>query len=88
MEIEEIEFTSKYYPRRLREIKDAPEKLYVLGNKEILNDKGIAIVGSRDCTELGKKNAKMFGANIASSRTNSNKWNGKRNRPEKHIKGH
>jgi len=76
MEIEEIEFTSKYYPKRLREIKDPPKKLYVLGNKEILNDKGIAIIGSRDCTEEGRKNARLFGANIASSRTYSNKRNG------------
>lgn len=72
MEIEEIEFTNKYYPKRLREIKDPPKKLYVLGNKEILNEKGIAIIGSRECTETGRKNARLFGANIASSRTYSN----------------
>ena len=77
MEIEEIEFTSKYYPKRLREIKDPPKKLYVLGNKDILNDKGIGIIGSRDCTEEGRKNGKLFGANIASSRAYHNKWNGK-----------
>jgi predicted Rossmann fold nucleotide-binding protein DprA/Smf involved in DNA uptake len=28
--------------------------LYVLGNKKILNNKGIAIVGTRDCTKYGK----------------------------------
>ena len=28
--------------------------MYVLGNKKILNNKGIAIVGTRDCTKYGK----------------------------------
>lgn len=65
MEIEEIEFEDKYYPKRLRQIKNPPKRLYLLGNKKILNDKGVAIVGSRDCTEEGVKNAKVFAANLA-----------------------
>ena len=67
MEIEEIEFDNKYYPKRLKKIKNPPQKLYVLGNKKILNTKAVAIVGSRDCTEEGIKNAKLFAANIAKS---------------------
>ncbi len=65
MEIEEINFKDKDYPSRLRNIKNPPQKLYVLGNKELLNTKGIAIVGSRDCTENGIRNAMFFAANIA-----------------------
>ncbi len=65
MEVEEIDFEDKDYPRRLRNIKKPPQKLYVIGNKELLNEKGIAIVGSRDCTEEGIKNAMFFAANIA-----------------------
>ena len=72
MEIEEIKFDDKDYPMRLRNIKKAPKQIYVIGNKEILNDKGIAIVGSRDCTEEGLKNARLFSANIAKVRTYSN----------------
>ena len=52
MEIQEIEFESVYYPKRLKQIENPPKKLYVLGNKDILNDKGIAIIGSRNCTNL------------------------------------
>ena len=65
MQIEEIKFDDKAYPKRLKEIQKPPEKLYVLGNKGILNEKGIAIVGSRDCTKEGADNARMFAANIA-----------------------
>lgn len=65
MEIEEITINSRSYPEKLREIKRPPQKLYVLGNKEILRNDGIAIVGSRDCTIEGKRKARFFAANIA-----------------------
>lgn len=55
MKIEEISIESEEYPEQLRNIYDAPLKLYVLGNKELLKKKGIAIVGSRKATEYGKK---------------------------------
>lgn len=65
MEIEEITINSRNYPEKLRKIKRPPQKLYVLGNKEILRNDGIAIVGSRDCTKDGKRSARLFAANIA-----------------------
>ena len=55
MKIKEISIENELYPNELRNIYDAPSKLYVLGNIEILNKKGIAIVGSRNATEYGKK---------------------------------
>lgn len=55
MKIEEISIESKDYPKQLKEIYDAPLKLYVLGNKMLLSERGIAIVGSRNATEYGKK---------------------------------
>lgn len=67
MNIEEISFIDKDYPNMLRSIKNPPKKLYVLGNKNILNESGIAIIGSRDCTEGGKTNARIFATNIAKS---------------------
>lgn len=66
MKIEEISIESREYPIRLRKIKNPPKKLYIIGDKSILNEKGIAIVGSRDCTKEGAKNARLFAANIAS----------------------
>ncbi|MDE5830943.1 MAG: DNA-processing protein DprA [Clostridia bacterium] len=65
MKIQEIDINDKDYPERLKKIKNPPKKLYVLGNKKILKNKGIAIVGSRDCTNDGVKNARLFAANIA-----------------------
>ena len=55
MKIEEISIENKDYPEQLRNIYDPPLKLYVMGNKEILKQKGIAIVGTRKPTEYGKK---------------------------------
>ena len=65
MQIQEINYDDKDYPARLRNIKNPPEKIYAIGNKDILNDKGIAIIGSRNCTNDGLKNARFFSANIA-----------------------
>lgn len=55
MKIEEICIESKDYPQQLKNIYDPPLKLYVLGNRELLKQKGIAIVGARKATEYGKK---------------------------------
>ena len=65
MKIQEIKFDDIDFPRRLRKIKNPPKQIYVIGNKEILNHKGIAIVGSRNCSREGLKNARLFSANIA-----------------------
>lgn len=55
MKIEEICIEGKDYPQQLKNIYDPPLKLYVLGNRELLKQKGIAIVGARKATEYGKK---------------------------------
>lgn len=65
MKIEEISINSNEYPERLRNIYDPPLNLYVLGNKEILNKKGIAIVGSREATSYGKKVAFKFAKELS-----------------------
>lgn len=65
MKIEKITIEDDEYPIRLRNIKNPPKQIYVIGNKKILNQKGIAIIGSRNCTEKGAENARLFGANIA-----------------------
>ena len=61
MKVKEIDIQSEYYPKRLLKIERPPQKLFVLGNIDILNDKGIAIVGSRDCTNEGIKNLHEYG---------------------------
>ena len=53
--MKEINFDDKNYPKMLKQIKDYPRKLYIEGNIENLNTNCIAVVGSRTCTEYGKK---------------------------------
>jgi len=55
MKIEKIMITNKEYPEKLKNIYDSPNAIYVLGDKEILKEKAIAIVGNRQATEYGKK---------------------------------
>ncbi len=55
MKIEEISINSKEYPQNLKNIYDPPKKIYLIGNKDLLYQKGIAIVGARDATQYGKK---------------------------------
>lgn len=54
------------YPKSLLKIKDYPKELYIAGNYDLLNkEKKVAIIGSRDCTEYGRKNAKNFAKEIS-----------------------
>ena len=59
-----IEYCSELYPEKLREINKPPSRLYILGNTEILNEIGIAIVGSRTNTQYGEKMCKTFTKNL------------------------
>lgn len=56
----EITINDELYPERLKEIKNPPEKLYVIGNEKILNNYGIAVVGSRSYSQYGEKMCKTF----------------------------
>ena len=59
-----IEYISDLYPERLRYIKNPPTRLYVDGNAEILNEIGIAVIGSRTNTQYGEKMCKSFVKNL------------------------
>jgi len=48
------------YPKSLLEITDPPPFLYAKGNTALLNQPGIAIVGSRNASVQGEKNAEAF----------------------------
>lgn len=65
MEIKEIKYENTLYPETLRTIKNPPQKLYILGDEQILNNECVSIVGSRNCTEYGKKIAKKFANELA-----------------------
>lgn len=55
----------EHYPKKLLKIKNAPSKLHVIGNEKLLNNKCIAIVGSRNCTPYGFKIAKQFAKELS-----------------------
>lgn len=68
--IEVIHIYEKDYPQNLKEIYDPPIILYIKGNKKILNNKNIGIVGCRKCTDYGKKAAEYFAYNLAKENIN------------------
>lgn len=73
MEKNNIDIISIYdesYPKILKEIYDPPISLYIKGNKKILNNKSIAIVGCRETSNYGKKVAKYFAYNLANKNIN------------------
>ena len=58
--IDIISIEDQAYPTLLKEIKNPPICIYLIGRKEILDEANIAVVGSRDATEYGKYVAKDF----------------------------
>lgn len=68
--IDIISIYDKEYPYALKEIYDPPISLYIKGNKNILNEKAIAIVGCREATEYGKSASKYFAYNLAKQNLN------------------
>ncbi len=60
-----IKENDELFPKRLKEIKDYPKKIYAIGNLELLNKDSIAIVGARDCDNYGMEQAKRFSSYLA-----------------------
>lgn len=60
-----IDINNEDYPDNLRDIKEPPQRLYVLGDVSILSNKSIAIVGSRKCTEYGRNQGTKFAYGLA-----------------------
>lgn len=68
--IDIININENDYPQLLKQIYDAPISLYIKGDKKILNNKSIAIVGCREASEYGKKVAKYFAYNLTQNKFN------------------
>lgn len=63
--MEKITIMQEQYPQDLKQIENPPEQLYLLGNQALLRKKKIAIVGSRCCTEYGRKMAYQFAKQLS-----------------------
>lgn len=59
-----ITLADEAYPKSLLEIADPPPYLYAKGDISLLNQPSIAIVGSRNATVQGEKNAEAFAAEL------------------------
>lgn len=68
--IDIINIEDKEYPNILKKVYDPPISLYIKGNKNILNNKSIGVIGCRECTDYGKKVAKYFAYNLSKQNIN------------------
>ncbi len=59
-----LKFKDEEFPNQLRRIKNPPKQLYVMGNIENLKEKGIAVIGSRNCSNYGRSICKIFTNNL------------------------
>lgn len=57
-------FNDEEYPERLKQIYDPPLVLFTQGNKQLLLEPQIAIVGSRGATPFGRENAFVFAGGL------------------------
>ena len=55
----------KSFPEKLLKIKDAPKRLYAIGNIELLYEDSFGIVGTRKPTSYGIKNCEEFSKEIS-----------------------
>lgn len=55
-----ITFLDEQYPFLLKQIYNPPLALFISGNSELLSERQLAVIGSRQVTEYGKKWAELF----------------------------
>lgn len=65
--MKQITIDDKLYPKSLKNIKNPPQVLYLEGNLGLLNSYSIAIIGSRSCSDNGKKIAQYFSSQLSMS---------------------
>ncbi|MBR4261382.1 MAG: DNA-processing protein DprA [Clostridia bacterium] len=63
--IKKINVYDEEYPEKLKSIYDKPLVLYAEGNIELLKEKSIAIVGSRECSKYGMNVSEKLSYNLA-----------------------
>ena len=62
-----INCKEKIYPEKLKKIKNTPAVLYAIGNYSLLNEKSVAIIGSRLPSNYGKKIAIEAGREMSNN---------------------
>ena len=57
----------KKYPKALLQLKNPPQKIYAIGNIKLLQNKALAIVGTRKNTEYGKVCTRKFAKELSNA---------------------
>ena len=65
MDYKILKIKDEKYPEKLRQIKNPPKRLYYIGNIELLEKPILAVIGTRNITEYGKKYGKIFSIELA-----------------------
>ena len=65
MEYKFLKITDEFYPKKLKDIKNPPRKLYYIGNINLLEKPMFAVIGTRHITDYGREIAKIFTNNLA-----------------------
>lgn len=68
--IEWINIFEKDYPEKLKNIYDPPIVIYVKGEKKILNDLSIAVIGCRNCSKYGEIVAQKISYQLSKANIN------------------
>lgn len=55
-----IQYNDKIYPESLKQLENPPLRIHAIGNIDLLNQKGIAVIGSRHNSEYGKRMCQKF----------------------------
>jgi len=76
--IDIIWYGNELYPKKLKEIPDKPICFYIRGNKNILNNKSIGIVGSRKAFISSMNFTKEISKRLSINRNKYHKWFSKR----------
>lgn len=63
--IKSIDYEDFKFPEKLKNIDRPPKKIYLAGDISLIEIPAIAIIGSRNATEYGKKYAKIFAKELA-----------------------
>lgn len=65
MDYKILKIKDEKYPEKLRQIKNPPKRLYYIGNIKLLEKPILAVIGTRNITEYGKKYGKTFSIELA-----------------------
>lgn len=65
MEYKNLKITDELFPKKLKNIKNPPKKLYYIGDIKLLKKSIFAVIGTRHITDYGRRIAEIFVNDLA-----------------------